>query len=113
MMSKKIDSWCCENTFFSVDVQTIFCKDRKNLFQVGKMFLMGIAENEEIVEINEQKRKRPEKRVHEALESLGGVFESKRHETEFEQSKWCDYHCFGDVRGGQRYLVISLLQIYF
>lgn len=112
-MSKKIDSWCCENTFFSVDVQTIFCKDRKNLFQVGKMFLMGIAENEEIVEINEQKRKRSEKRVHEALERLGGVFESKRHETEFEQSKWGDYCRFGDIRGGHRYLVVSLLQIYF
>jgi hypothetical protein len=75
------------------------------------MLFPGRTENEEIVKIDEKERKGTEKGVHEALESLGGIFETKWHEIEFEKSKGSDYCCFWNIAFLHRHLIVALFQI--
>jgi hypothetical protein len=62
----------------------------KNLFEVKEMFLMVLAENENVVKVNENEGEGSEKGIHEALESLSSIFETERHEMEFKESEWSD-----------------------
>jgi hypothetical protein len=77
------------------------------------MLFPGGTENEEIVKIDEKERKGTEKGVDEALESLGGIFETKWHEIEFEKTKGSDYCCFWNIVFLHRHLIVALFQIQF
>ncbi len=59
------------------------------------MLFPGRTENEEIVKVDEKEGKGTEKGVHETLESLGGVFETKWHEIKLEKTKGVIIAVFG------------------
>jgi hypothetical protein len=69
------------------------------------------TENEEVVKVDEKEGKGTEKGVHEALESLGGVFKTKWHEIKLEKAEGGNYCCFWNVVFLHRHLIITLLQI--
>ncbi len=75
------------------------------------MLLSGWAENEEIIQVNEKEGEGTEKGVHEALESLSGIFETKRHEIELEEAKGGYDCCLWDVDFLHGYLIITFLQV--
>jgi hypothetical protein len=53
-----------------------------------------------------------EQPVHEALEGLGSVAQTERHEEVLEQTERRDNRHFGDVLGGHRYLMVAFHQVY-
>jgi hypothetical protein len=76
-----------------------------------EMLLSCGTENEEIVKVDEKEGKGTEKGVHETLESLGGVFKTKWHETKLEKAEGSNYRCFWNVVFLHRHLIVTLLQI--
>jgi hypothetical protein len=92
-------------------VEAIGGQHIKNLLEMEEMLFPGRTENEEIVQIDEKERKGTEKGVHETLESLGGIFETKWHEIEFEKTKGSDYCRFWNVVFLHGHLIVTLFQI--
>ncbi len=72
---------------------------------------MAVTENEDIVKVDEDKRKRMEEGIHYALERLSSIFKTKRHEVELEETEWGDYCHLGNVVCGHWNLIISFFQV--
>ncbi len=66
-----------------------------------------------VIQINKNEGESLENVVHEALEHLGGVAETKRHLEEFIESEGSDYCCFWDIFRMERNLVITFNKIQF
>ena len=77
------------------------------------MLLEGGAGNEDVIKIYKGKGKILENVIHEALESLGSIAETIRHEEVFIKAKRSDDSCFRNVRRSNWYLMIGLHQIQF
>ncbi len=67
---------------------------------------MVLAENENVVKVNENEGEGSKEGIHESLESLDSIFETKRHEMEFKQSEWSNYRRLWNVVFGHRNLII-------
>jgi hypothetical protein len=76
-----------------------------------KMLLTCWTENEEIIKVYKEEGKRAEEGIHEALESLGGIFETEWHEIELEEAKGGYYCRFWNVVFLHGNLIIALFQI--
>jgi len=50
--------------FGRVNVQAVGCKSGKNSLQMAEMLGTAVAENQNVIQINENKQKRAEKTVH-------------------------------------------------
>jgi hypothetical protein len=81
MMAKAINLWDCECAFCRINAKAV---GSQHLFEVEEMFVMVLAENENVVEINENEGEGAEKGIHESQESLSSIFETERHEMEFK-----------------------------
>ena len=49
--------------------------------------------------------------VHHALESLGGIFEAKRHPKKLKKTKWCNDGSLKNICFGHQDLVVALNQV--
>ena len=78
-----------------------------------KVLLEGGAGNEDVIKIYKGKGKILENVIHEALEGLGSIAETIRHEEVFIKAKRSDDSCFRNVRRSNWYLMIGLHQIQF
>jgi hypothetical protein len=112
-VAQAINLWDSKGTLGRVDAEAIGGQHIKDLLKVEEVLLSGWAENEEIIQVNEKEGKGAEKGVHEALESLGSIFEAKRHEIELEEAKGSFYCCLWDVVFLHGHLIITLLQVQF
>lgn len=83
--------------FGRVNVQAVGCKSGENSLQMAEMLSSAVAENQNVIQIDENERKRSEKTVHEPLESLTGIGKAERHEKKFKQSKGSYDRRFGNV----------------
>ena len=68
------------------------------MLEMMKVLLEGGAGNEDVIKIYKGKGKILENVVHEALESLGSIAETIRHEKVFVKAKRGDDSCFRNVR---------------
>ncbi len=58
---------------------------------------LAVAENKNVIQIDESEWKRAEKTVHQPLVSLTSISKAERHEKKFKQSKWSYYRRFRNV----------------
>ncbi len=84
MMAKAINFRDCKCTFGRVNAKAVGSQHIKDLFEVEEVFVMVLAENENVVKVNENEGKGTEKGIHEVLESLSSIIETERHEMEFK-----------------------------
>jgi hypothetical protein len=56
-VSKEINCRGCEGTFVRINVEAIFGKDRKDSWQVGQVPISVLAENKDVVKVDENERK--------------------------------------------------------
>jgi hypothetical protein len=80
-----------------VNVQAVGCQSGKNSLQMAEMLSSAVAENQNVIQIDEYERQRAEKTVRQSLESLTSISKAERHEKKFEQSKWGYDRRFGNV----------------
>jgi hypothetical protein len=81
-MSQELGGCLEELAFGSSCVKPFFLKDLEDLRDVLLMFLEGLGEDQDIVEVDDHEsiQERPEEVVHEPLESAGSVAEAKGHD---------------------------------
>jgi hypothetical protein len=70
VMAKEVNLRGSKLAFGWVDVEAISSEDREDSFKMAEVFRTGAAENEDVIQVKENKGKISEKGVHEALESL-------------------------------------------
>jgi hypothetical protein len=86
-------------------------EDGENLLEELKMGVHVSGGEENIIQVNKNVGKVGKKAVHEALESLGGVAETKGHVNIFEEAKRSYYCCFRNVRRSNRDLMVAFDQV--
>jgi hypothetical protein len=86
-------------------------EDGENFLEELKVGVHVSGGKENIIQVNKNVGKVGEKAVHEALESLSGVAETKGHVKIFEKAKRSDYCCFGNVRRSNRDLMVAFDQV--
>ena len=99
-------------TLGGVDGEAVFLQDPEKLLQMEQMFFHVAAGNQVIVQVCENEREVAEQLIHESLERLGGVGQTKRHEEVLEQAKRRDYGRFFHILRSHRDLVISFHQVH-
>ena len=80
--------------FGRVNVQAVGCKSGENSLQMAEMLSSAVAENQNVIQIDENERKRSEKTVQDCLT---GISKAERHEKKFKQSKGSYDRRFGNV----------------
>ena len=69
--------------------------------------------NEWVVDVRKHKGQTAQKRIHEPLESLGSIAETKRHAVELKETKRCGDSCFCSVFFMHRDQMIGANQVNF
>ena len=106
-MTEEVHGGLGKGALGGVDMETIGSQDGEHLAEMPQVVGMTGGGDEDIIQIDENKGKVAEKAVHEALEGLGGIAESKRHGGVFVEAEGRNNGSFGDVGGGNGNLVIS------
>ena len=78
-MTEEVHGGLGKGALGGVDMETIGGQDGEHLAEMPQVVGMTGGGDEDIIQIDENKGKVAEKAVHEALEGLGGIAESKRH----------------------------------
>ncbi len=65
--------------------------------EVAEVLIQVLAGNQDVVQVCVAEWKPAQKLVHEALEGLGGIPQTKRRTGELKQPKGCGYGCLGYV----------------
>ena len=110
-MAQELDGAGGEHTLLWVNCQPVVVQDAEELLEMLQVLFQGGAGDEVVVQVGEDEGKVSKQLVHQALERLRGVGESKRHEEILEQTKRRDNRRFGDVLGGHRYLMVALSKV--
>ena len=82
VMAEKCDGSDTKLALGKVDSQTMLINPLKELKEVCVVFLSRTADNENIIEIDENKIEATAHFVHKALERLSGILKAKRHTQE-------------------------------
>ena len=69
--------------------------------------------HQNVIQIDENKRKTTEEMVHEPLKCLSSVAETERHLGELKEAERGDNGCLGDIGCGNRNLIVTFDQIEF
>jgi hypothetical protein len=85
----------------------------KNFSQVRNMGTDVLGENQNVIHIDKTEREVTKNLVHHSLEHLACISQAKRKPEELEHTKWGDVGSLLDVRGRNRNLVVSFLEIQF
>ena len=113
MMAQEVNGGLSKGTFFGVDKDAIGSKNGKELAQVVEVLGKGGTGNEDVVQIDKDKRKVMENVVHQPLKSLSSITEAIGHVGVFKEAKRSNHRRFWDVRRMNRNLVVSFYQIKF
>ena len=107
VVSQEVEGVGTEQTFVGVDEDSVGGHASKHCFQILQVLVKGGAGNQDIINIHLCGWYTEQCLVHESLEGLGGIAESKWHLHELKQTKRSSHCSLGDVHRGHRYLVIS------
>lgn len=110
-VTKKLDLVLTEYAFVGVDNQAILVEAAEHSLEMQQKFLLIVAGDEDVVNIDAAEVKTAQKRVDEPMEGLVGVPESKRHKEELGRAEQCGDGGFRDVFLCYWNLVINSYQI--
>ena len=113
MMAQEVNGGLSKGTFFGVDKDAIGSKNGKELAQVVEVLGKGGTGNEDVVQIDKDKRKVMENVVHQPLKSLSSITEAIGHVGVFKEAKRSNHRRFWDIRRMNRNLMVSFHQIKF
>ncbi len=106
------NSWmACECALTWIDCETFFLQNLEEHSQVLHMFLQCGTGNQMVIQESEHKREVSEEPIHQPLERLSCVHETKRHEQVLKQTKRRQDGGLGNVCRIHGNLVVSLDQI--
>ncbi len=79
--------------------------------EVRFMLLFGVAGDEDVIQVDEDERDATEDAIHQPLEHLGGILETKGHAEELPETKRSDDGRLGDICRHNRDLVVAAFQV--
>ena len=83
----------------------------EHLPQVLHVLLLGLAPDQHVIHIDEAVLKALQHLIHEALERLAGIPQTKQHADELPQPKGSDDCGLGHVTQPDRFLVEALVEV--
>ena len=101
-----------EDTLLPVDDHPIVRKEAEDLTEVCFVLLFGVAGDKDVVQVDEDEGDAVEDAVHQPLECLGGILETKGHAEELPEPEGSDDGRLGDVGQCNRDLMIAAHQVY-
>ena len=111
MVAKKVNGGLGKEALGGINEDAIGCQDGEELTKMLEMLRKGRTGNEDIVKIDENKRKVMKKIVHKPLKSLSRIIEAIRHVKVLIEAKRSDDRRLRDVRRMNRDLMISFHQV--
>ena len=101
-----------EDTLLPVDDHPIVRKEAEDLTEVCFVLLFGVAGDKDVVQVDEDEGDAAEDAIHQPLECLGGILETKGHAEELPEPKGSDDGRLGDVGQCDGDLMIAAHQVY-
>ena len=112
-MTQKRKRGLGKNAFGEINMEAIVTEDVEEGTKMLKMRREIRTGNKNIIKINKHKGEVTQDIVHETLESLSRIFQTKRHGEKFIEAERRDDSRFGDIGGGDRNLMITFSEIQF
>ena len=106
LMTKKLKGGLTQDTLGCVDLDTMVVQAAEDFAEVVEVLIQVLAGNQDVVQVCVAEWKAAENLVHEALEGLGSIPQSKRHTGELKQAKRCGNGRLGYVCRLHRDLVV-------
>jgi hypothetical protein len=100
-----------KDAFTWINHQAVVLQHLEELGKVFHVFFQCSAGDQVIIQVSENKRKFAEQTVHQPLECLSSIHETKWHEKILKQSKRCDDGRFLHICRRHRHLMVSLYQV--
>lgn len=110
-MAQEFNGFLAEDAFVRVDDESVFGEAGEERAEVRLVLFRRGAGNEDVVEVDEDKRESVADSIHEALESLASVLESKGHAEKLEEAKRRDDCSLGYVVRSHGDLVVAPNQV--
>ena len=107
MVSKVSELADTKDTLFPVDDHPVVREEAEDLTEVHFMLLFSVAGDEDVIQVYEDEREATEDAVHQSLECLGSVLETKGHVEELPEPKGSDDGRLGDICRHNRDLVVA------
>ena len=111
-MSKVCELADTNDTLFPVDDHPVVREEAEDLTEVRFMLLFSVAGDEDVIQVYKDEREATEDAVHQSLECLGSVLETKGHAEELPEPKGSDDGCLGDIFRHNRDLVVAAYQVH-
>ena len=111
-MSKVSELADTKDTLFPVDDHPVVREEAEDLTEVRFMLLFSVAGDEDVIQVNEDERDATEDAVHQPLECLGSVLETKGHAEELPELKGSNDGRLGDICRHNRDLVVDTYQVH-
>ena len=112
MVSKVSELVDTKDTLFPVDDHPVVREEAEDLTEVHFMLLFSVAGDEDVIQVDKDERDPTEDAVHQPLECLGGVLETKGHAEELPEPKGSDDGRLGDICHHNRDLVVAAYQVH-
>ena len=106
-MSQKFHRSDSKNTFGRIDDQPVLIEEVEDVTEVADMGGPVPAEDEDVVEVDEDEGYTTKNPVHHPLERLGRIPETKWHFQKFKKAKRGHDRRLEDVLGGHGNLILS------
>ena len=111
-MSKVSELADTKDTLFPVDDHPVVREEAEDLTEVRFMLLFSVARDEDVIQVDEDERDGTEDAVHQPLECLGGVLETKGHAEELQEPKGSDDGRLGDICHHNSDLEVAVYQVH-
>ena len=110
-MAQKFHLGGVKDALLVVEDQAKLLQALQNLLEILLMLLCCLAGHQDVVQVDEGVGNAQQHLVHEPLEGLPSIAESKRHPEKLVQPEGGDHRCLLDVLGGHWHLVVALPQV--
>ena len=97
LMTKKLKGGFTQDTLGCVDLDTMVLQAAEDFTEVVEVLIQVLAGNQDVVQVRVAEWKATKNLVHEALEGLGGIPQTKRHTGELKQAERCVHGSLGYV----------------
>ena len=111
-MSKVSELADTKDTLFPDDDHPVVREEAEDLTELCFMLLFGVAGDEDVIQVDEDKRDGMDDAIHQPLVCLGGVLETKGHAEELPEPKRSDDGRLGDICRHNRDLVVAACQVH-
>ena len=112
-VAQKGEGGLAKNTLGEIHQGTVGFEDVQNGGEVREVRGEVRTGHQNVIQVDKDKRKIPEKVIHEPLKCLGSVAETEWHFGELKKPERSDNGGFRDIRGSDRNLVVTLHQVQF